>query len=621
MKVFFSYSEPFVSPLFPEKGGNVTISCAFSHVPDTVLLRTDDDNGLLSSYEMKRVGSFNGAELVSATAPVTISDEIFHFFFVFIDGGISHYYSKAGVTRNVPRLSDRFEIIPSLAAPEWVGRSTCYQIFPDRFFRGDEKLGAREGEYEFDGGTVTTPAFDAVPKSFHEARCLDFYNGDIPGIIKKLPYLKELGITAIYLNPINDSRTVHRYDAVDFMHVDPKLGGDEAYRELIEKAHEMGIRIILDISINHTGTEALWFKKALSDPESEERGFYYFDGDVPRCWEGVKTLPQLNYNSQTLRDKVYRNDDSAMQKYIRHPFSQDGWRLDVAPELGRAGRDQMTKEVWREVRKYLKAVKKDLYLVGEDWDDSTEYMQGDTWDATMNYYGSSRPLRSWMGERDRFLTAGWGHDPQREQGWTGPETAKALMDAILSVPSQSVYFQMNLLDSHDSPRLHNNRAVFNKDVYIGVVIAYFMLPGMPSVYYGDENLIAGEMGSVEAARYPMCWDEGKWDMDVHGAYQSMAMLRKLPFFGYSAYRVEAIDDEAFAILRISSGIAALAVINKCPRSREVSIDLFTLPSKAFKLWLGKGEAKISSGRLSLQLEAYSSAVVLLSDSSGIVDAD
>ena len=88
MKVFFSYSEPFVSPLFPEKGGNVTISCAFSHVPDTVLLRTDDDNGLLSSYEMKRVGSFNGAELVSATAPVTISDEIFHFFFVFIDAPV-----------------------------------------------------------------------------------------------------------------------------------------------------------------------------------------------------------------------------------------------------------------------------------------------------------------------------------------------------------------------------------------------------------------------------------------------------------------------------------------------------------------------------------------------------
>ncbi len=621
MKVFFSYSEPFVSPLFPEKGSSVTISCAFSHIPDTALLRIDDDNGLLSSYEMKKRGTMNNAELLSATVPITISDDIFHFFFVFIDNGISYYYSKAGVTRNTPRIADRFEIIPSLDAPEWVGRSTCYQIFPDRFCRGDESLGAKEGEYEFDGGTVTTPAFDSVPKSFHEARCLDFYNGDIPGIISKLPYLKELGITAIYLNPMNDARTVHRYDSIDFMHIDPRLGGDEAYRELIEKAHEMGIRIILDISINHTGTDSHWFKKALEDKDSEERGYYYFDGDVPRCWAGVKTLPQLNYNSSALRDKVYRNEDSAMQKYIRPPFFQDGWRLDVSPELGRAGRDQLTKDVWSEVRKYLKAVKKDLYLVGEDWDDSCDYMQGDMWDATMNYYGSSRPLRSWMGERDRFLTGGWGHDPEREKGWNAEETVKGLMDAIISVPSQAAYFQMNLIDSHDTPRLHNNKAIFSKSIYLGVVIAYFMLPGMPSVYYGDENLLDGEMGSVEASRYPMCWDEGKWDMDVHGCYRAMAILRKLPFFAYSAYRIEALDDEAFAIVRVSSGVAALAIVNKCPREREVSIDLFALPSRSMKVWYGNAEAKIASGRLVVHLEALSSAVLLLSDSSGIVDAE
>lgn len=612
MKAFFSYSDTFVSPLFPEKGGSAEFSIVFSSDPESVLIRADSDSGLLSTYQMRRKGEFNGYPLYSAEVPIASSD-IFRFFFIFFDEGKSWYYSKEGITRYVPNNKSRFSLIPSLDAPEWVGRSTCYQIFPDRFCRGNESLGAREGEYEFDGGRVTTPSFDSVPKPFQEARCLDFYNGDIPGIIKKLPYLKELGITAIYLNPINDSRTVHRYDAVDFFHVDPKLGGDKAYEDLIEKAHELGIRIILDISINHTGTEAIWFKKALEDKNSEERGFYYFDGDEARCWQGVRTLPQLNYNSSVLRDKLYRKEGSAMQKYILPPFSQDGWRLDVAPELGRSGMDQFTMEVWREVRKSLKAIKKNLYLVGEDWDDSSQYMQGDAWDATMNYYGSSRPLRSWMGERDRFLTGGWGHDPEREASWSGFEVAAALNEALSSVPDQMAFFQMNLLDSHDTPRLHNNKAVFNKDIYIGCVIAYFSLPGMPSVYYGDENLLDGEMGSVEASRYPMCWDEKRWDMDVHEVYRRMSELRKLPFFPYSSFRVEALDNDAFCIERIGEGEAAVAVINKCPRRRNLSLDLFAMPGSYLSIWYGNADAEISGGRLEIGIEGFSSAVFLLSE--------
>ncbi len=615
--VFFSFSEPFVSPLFPEKGKEVSISIVFSSSPDSVILRTDDDNGLMSSYPMRQSGDFNGCPMYSASVPVTVSEDPFHFFFIFFDGGISRYYSKEGVTRNTPKVSSRFMILPSLDAPSWVGASTCYQIFPDRFYRGSGNLGAREGEYEFDGGRVTTPSFDSAPRPFAEARCLDFYNGDLPGIEQKLPYLRSLGVNAIYLNPINDSRTVHRYDAVDFLHVDPKLGGDEAYASLLEKAHEAGIRIILDISINHTGIEALWYRKALSDPESEEHGFYYFDGSEARCWQGVRTLPQLNYNSQELRNRIYRDEGSAMQKYLLPPFTQDGWRLDVSPELGRAGRDQMTKEVWREVRKSLKAIRKDLYLVGEDWDDSEGYMLGDMWDATMNYYGSSRPLRSWMGERDRFLTAGWGHDPEREAPWTGEETAKALLDAINSVPDQAAFFQMNLLDSHDTPRLHSNEAVFSKRIYIGCVLAYFSLPGMPSIYYGDENLNKGEMGSVEGARYPMCWDEGKWDMDVHEAYSRMGELRAKGFFPYSAVRIEAIDDEAFYIARIAKDSAAVTIVNRCPRERDVSISLFALPSASVSIWYGNAEAKASSGHLEVRLPAEESAVVLLSSNGAV----
>ena len=616
IEVYSSVSADFVSPLFPKKGDEIRISIIFSRKPDSVLLFSDCDSGTLSSSVMKWKGTYNGAFIYESSCMMTSSDDIFHYYFAFIHQGKSWYYGKSGMTRFVPSLNDRFSLIPSLEAPEWVEGAVCYQIFPDRFYSGDPSVGAREGEYEFDGGRVTTPSFDSIPRPFSESRCLDFYNGDLKGIEEKLPYLKSLGVNVIYLNPINASRTVHRYDAVDFFHVDEKLGGDEAFRSLMEKAHECGIRVIVDISINHTGTEAEWFRKAVEDPSSAEHGFYSFDENGnPRFWQGVKTLAQLNYTSDILRDRVYRAPDSAMQKFLRFPFMQDGWRLDVAPEVGRYGSVQLTKEVWREVRKALKSVKKDLYLVGEDWDDSSEYLQGDMWDGVMNYYGVSRPVRSWMGERDRFLSAGWGYDPEREAEWSGGETAEALCNAIMAVPSQSAFFQMNLFDSHDTPRLHSNAAIMDPVLYHGAVIALFMLPGMPSIYYGDEIGIGGRMGSPEGCRYPMEWNEERWDRERLRLYSVMADIRKMDFFPYSAFRAEEIDNDAFVLFRIGRGKAIAAIINRCPRERHVTIDSFMLPHGSCRILYGDADASVSDGSLTVRLAAKESAVLYLADTS------
>ena len=611
MKALSSFSDTFVSPLFPKKGEETEFSIIFSERPESVMLRADGDSGMVWGYEMHEAGMLNGAYRYSCTAPVTTSDEPFHYFFAFIHHGRSWYYSHRGITRNTPRMKDRFMLIPSLEAPAWVAAATCYQIFPDRFCNADPSVGAKEGEYEFDGGRVTTPAFTDAPKPFSSSRCLDFYNGDLKGIESKIGYLKSLGVDTLYLNPVNASRTVHRYDAVDFFHVDEKLGGDEALVSLIDKLHENGMRIIVDISINHTGTECPWFRKALVDENSEERGFYVFENGEPRYWQGVKTLPQLNYRSQRLRDLVYRDRESAMQRFLRPPFMQDGWRLDVAPELGRTAADHLTQEVWREVRKSLKSVRHDLYLVGEDWDDSEAYMHGDMWDATMNYYGAGRPVRSWMGERDRFLTPGWGHDPRSESPWSGFEMAEALSDGVSAVPDQAAFFQMNLIDSHDTPRLHNNSAVMDKDIYFGGIMTLFMLPGMPSIYYGDEIGLAGEMGSVEGARYPMCWDEEKWDMDIKRMYESLAAARKLGFLPYSSFSVEALDAEAFVIKRIGNGEALLALVNRCPRERSVSVDRFALPSGSISVLAGEAETDVTGQSIDVRLGARKSVLLHL----------
>lgn len=611
IKAFSAFSKEFVEPLFPKKGEEVTLSAAFSEKPEWALIFYDTDDGLYHREPISESGHFAGSYLYSAKVRVSHDDSPFRYYFCFGCDNRSFYLSKEGITRNAPSLVNRFSLIKNLDAPSWVEGSVCYQIFPDRFNSGDPSVGAKEGEYEFDGALVTTPPFGSVPKPYEESRCIDFQNGDLKGIEDKIGYLKSLGVDVVYLNPITASMTVHRFDSIDYMRVDPKLGGDEALISLIEKLHENGIRIVVDISINHVSSSSPWFLRAEANKECQEREYFIFDeSGNARRWQDVGTLVQLNYKSDSLRDLVYRSEESALKKFIKLPFNQDGWRLDVAPELGRAGSVQLTAEVWREVRKHLKRVKSDLYLVGEDWDDSRDYLEGDMWDATMNYYGSGRILRSFLGEKDRFLSSGWGQSPEKERAWSGFEAARALNEAFFSQEGQMPYFQMNLIDSHDTPRFHLNSDVFDIDTYIGVNVALFMIPGMPSIYYGDEILLGGRLHEVEGARYPMQWDEKKWNTKVKDAISRLSEIRKMSGFSYSSFISEGLDDEAFIILRLSSERSYLAAINRGGK-RELSFSSPFIPKHRARLLFGHGSARLEGDSLIIDLEDKSSLVILL----------
>lgn len=263
-----------------------------------------------------------------------------------------------------------------------------------------------------------------------------------------------------------------------------------------------------------------------------------------------------------------------MKKFLLPPYSIDGWRLDVAPELGRTETDQLCKEVWREVKTSLRGVKDDLYLVGEDWNDATEYLEGDMWDATMNYFGSGRLLRSWMGEKDRFQCGGWGHSPGLEKYSMDAYTlAEALKDTENASQDLSRFFRMNLFDSHDTPRLHNNTAIYNEDIYKGVVMALYMLPGMPNIYYGDEISIGGKLGSVEASRYPMVWDESMWNKGMLNTHKIMGALRKnnddLAFA--SAYYIP-LNKNILAIFRKGKEKGYLLLLNKNEEVQNIVLD-------------------------------------------------
>lgn len=607
--LYSNFGNLFLSPLFPKKGEEVRISIVSSSKMDSLFLKYDSQTGLVFQTNMYYDGLYNGLYRYSAKVETNLDDELFHYYFAFFLDEKSYYYSRKGITRYVPNFQDRFSLMLSIDYPEWVSSSTCYQIFPDRFCNMDNSCGAKEGEYEFDGGLVTTPKWTDEPKEWNESRCCDFYNGDLKGIEEKVSYFKSLGINTLYINPIFSSRSVHRYDTVDFFSVDEKLGGNEALKKMVETLHKNGIRVILDISINHQGLDSLWLKKALENKDSKERGFFYFnlDGSLG-CWQNVRTLPQLNYNSQELRDLMYRNKDSVMKKFILPPYSIDGWRLDVAPEVARRGKDELCLEVWREVNKNLKGVKKDLYLVGEDWDDSSLYTSGDMWDGTMNYYGCGRILRSWMGERDRFLSKEWGHSPEREEAWSAEDVVSALEEALSDLALQRPYFEMNLFDSHDTPRLHNHSDIFNRDIYKGVVIAQYLLPGMPSLYYGDEVLLMGRLGSNEGARYPMEWREEKRDKDMLNFYSLLGKIRNEYLKGFESYYICALDSLAFAIIRFDFDRAICAIINR-GEEREVTLLPYLLPLNKIKVILGDGSIEKESDKIKVRLCSKKSLII------------
>ena len=558
-----SVNQTYVEPLYPKTGETVTISIQVgleSDVSMVAFFAFHHGNEHPQSCSVTQEG-----QRLFYSASIQMPDEKLYWYFVLYSSDRVYYYSRKGLAASPPSLYDSFFLKPDIVPVSWVGSSTCYQIFPDRFKVGDPSVGATDGQYSFDGGTVRTMDFSDKPLAFEEGKCLDFFNGDLKGIEDSIPHFKALGVNVLYLNPIGVSKTTHRYDCCDFFHIDEKLGGDDAFISLTKKLHEEGIRIVVDISINHTGTEHPWLKKAQEDRDSEEASFYYFndDGSVA-CWEDVPTLPQLNYTSKRLKELLYKEKDSVLIKFLKEPYQQDGWRLDVAPVLGRRGKDQLCEKVWREVRDAVKAVNDQAYLVGEDWADASPFLQGDMWDGTMNYFGCSRPLRSWMGETDRFISDGWGHNPKPTRAYTGDELAQALESQLASLPFQMHPMQMNLIDSHDTTRLHATPNQFDFAIYSGCVMLMYLLPGMPNLYYGDEIGLSGPYGSVEDSRYPMKWDNAEWDMGFYELYASLGDVRKRyeKMLQASSYKILYSDEYSLVFARYDRETALLCVLNK-----------------------------------------------------------
>ena len=588
--VYSDGTECFVSNPLPKLGESVTVRIRmYEDAPvEHVLLRTIP-NGAEMLIEAKKEKTEHGLSYYAAELKMTESRMQYHFYLICKD--VVYFYTQRQITTYIPDHTYDFVLLTDYEQPKWVKKSVFYQIFPERFCNGNPENDVKDGEYRLNGhDTIHMKSWEEEPLPYEKGFCLDFFGGDLEGVKQKIPYLKELGVTAVYLNPIFLAPSVHKYDCIDYFHVDPHFGGDEALAELCKALHEQGMKVILDISINHTGTAHKWFNRdglffdksegAYNNPDSVERGFYFFekDGNDYMGWSGVKELPTLNYTSEKLRDVIYRSENSVLKKWLKPPYSIDGWRFDVADVFARNDKVQLAHELWPEIRRSIKEENPEAYILAEDWGDCAPYLQGNEWDSPMNYFGCGRVIRQFVGEPDLFMA----RNPLLQKipyKMTAEDAGARIMEHLAKMPYVMWQNQFNLLDSHDVSRLHNNPAIHPQE-YRGAVIMLFMLVGAPSIYYGDEAGIDGTLGTNEGCRYPMPWSRDFTGTEVYRLYRKLAHLKQESrALTEGGMKIVYAQNEVLAVARFYDGEIYVAVMSVSEKKQNIRIPVGALGSR------------------------------------------
>ena len=396
--------------------------------------------------------------------------------------------------------------------PEWVKDAVFYQIFPDRFARSP---------------SLTKPA---NLLSWHSAPTEQGYHGgDLLGIAEHLDYLVDLGINAIYLTPIFQSTCNHRYHTHDYRNVDPLLGGNDALRKLVTTAHDRNIRIVLDGVFNHASRGFFQFNDILENgPQSPWLGWFHiegwplgpYDGRRPAnyvAWAHNRALPKFNTDNPEVREFLL-----GVAEYWIREFDIDGWRLDVPTEITTPG-------FWEEFRHRTRAIKSDLYIVGEIWAAAPEWLRGDRFDATMNYLFASATIAFAGGHRvSQALTENRSYNPY--PGIDAPTFDHRIQDLLGQYDTETNQVQLNLLDSHDAPRLlsvaRGDKATLRLATFLQMTY-----PGAPCIYYGDEIALRGTKRydrphRDQDARWPFPWhDQQLWDHNMLEYFRSAIALR------------------------------------------------------------------------------------------------
>jgi cyclomaltodextrinase len=491
--------------------------------------------------------------------------------------------------------------------PDWVQDAIFYQIFPDRFARSAHNPNDR----------LTFESWDSLPNPH------GFKGGDLYGVAERLDYLKDLGITALYLNPIFASASNHRYHAFDYYTVDPLLGGNAAFRFLLDQAHKKNIRVILDGVFNHASRGFWQFHHVLENGNgSPYKDWFFFDperlngkkhwGAYPnpheqkllahedsltaigyRGWWGLPALPKFNTNTPAVREFLFE----VAEHWIE--FGADGWRLDVATEID-------DDSFWQEFRNRVRAVNPEAYIVAEIWHESQRWLQGDQFDAIMNY-DVTRPCLAFFG---RKLDLSVLHQQSNYNGIKNTIDAHEFANQIdhnLGLYKPDItYSQLNLLDSHDTPRFLS--CVSGDKTALKLAWLFqFAYPGAPNIYYGDEIGLDGKHDPDCRKSFP--WDENKWDKNLLAYIKELIALRKKhPALRRGDFNRLWSADGVYAFSRSHAGKTFIVGLNvsESPQQVHVTYEARKSPKPVF------GEASnisVEDGRLRFTIPARSGVML------------
>ena len=621
---FFSDgTEYYRTPAEPREGDEVTIRFRTQrNNVDAVYLVCDGKH-----IEMEVTETAKGFDYYSAQ--ITMGSKVSRYHFEIIYGSLTCYYNTQGVRMEYEERMD-FEIYPGYETPDWAKGAVMYQIYIDRFYNGDKSNDVETGEYFYIGDVSTK--VDNWEKTPAVMGVREFYGGDLQGILDKLDYLQDLGVEVLYLNPAFVSPSNHKYDCQDYDYIDPHYGkivedcdgllnpGDrenahaykyirrvtdkrnleasnELFAKLVEEVHKRGMRVILDGVFNHCGSFNKWMdreriyenqegypKGAYVSADSPYRDFFDFK-DTNRWpynptydgWWTHDTLPKLNYEaSTTLYDYILK----VGKKWVSPPYNVDGWRLDVAADLGHS--NEFNHQFWKDFRRAVKEANPEAIILAEHYGNPEGWLLGDEWDTVMNYDAFMEPI-TW------FLTGMEKHSDEYREDLYGNSEAfiGAMRTHMRSLHMSALYTAMNELSNHDHSRFltRTNRKVgrvsyagaaaasqgINPAVMREAVVLQMTWPGAPTVYYGDEAGVCGFTDPDNRRTYP--W--GKEDQQMLDFHRSMIKLHK----EYEVIRKGSLnflwnDYQGLSYGRFSDNEQMIVILNNLAEDREIEVEVW-----------------------------------------------
>ena len=623
--LFCDGTEGYVYPPEPKESELVTFR--FRTAKDDV-----DRVGLVTSadtYVMEK--ECTQGEFDYYTFETRLGEEPFRYCFEVQSGTEKYYYERCGISREILEYYN-FVVVPGFSTPDWAKGAVMYQIFTDRFYNGDKSNDVETNEYYYIGDySQRVTNWDKYPANMGVR---EFYGGDLQGVMDKLDYLQDLGVEVVYFNPLFVSPSNHKYDIQDYDYIDPHYGkivddggevlpngvtdnsqatkykkrttglknleaSNELFIKLVEELHRRGMKVILDGVFNHCGSFNKWMDReriyegeedyepgAYVSADSPYRSYFRFFKEGPENWPyngnydgwwGHDTLPKLNYEDSV---KLENYILYIGRKWVSPPYNVDGWRLDVAADLGRS--NEYNHEFWQKFRRAVKDANPNALILAEHYGDPSDWLKGDEWDTVMNYDAFMEPV-TW------FLTGLEKHSDEAREELLGniDNFIGSMAHHMSNMLTPSLQVAMNELSNHDHSRFltRTNHMVgrvehlgpeaaneyVNKAVMREAVVMQMTWVGAPTVYYGDEAGVCGFTDPDNRRTYP--W--GHEDQELIAFHKEAIRIHKEhPALKTGSLKILGGEENILSYARFKGHDRIIVVINNRSERAEVKVPVW-----------------------------------------------